>query len=76
MGKPQGYDNATIERRKLAEAVGFNLRFIKNNLEIMSVLLKQGIRWMDFPPLWLMNAEERVQETMKLIDEVLDELEL
>ena len=75
MGKPAGYSNAQIERRKLSEAVGFNLIFIKNNLEIISKLIEQGKRWMDFPPLWLTNAEERTQETMKLIDEVLKELE-
>ena len=69
-----GNDKAAQERTRLTETLRFNLIFVKDNMELLAKLLDQGKRWMDFPPLWLTNAEDQLNKTMKLIDELLKEL--
>ena len=74
MPRAAGHDKNAIETRNKIDTIRFNLITIKDTLEIVLKLLKQGISWIDWEPLWLTSAVERVEETMKLIDEVMEEL--
>jgi len=69
MPNKKGNDKQAMERRIAEETEYGRRRFIENELELLSLILKQlGDRW-DHPPEILENAKEIVDRIKKLNQE-------
>ena len=74
MPRNPGHDGKEVQRRNSAENVSFNVRFDKDDLELLALLLELEIETKDYPSDRLKNMQETVRRLRKRNKETLDEL--